>query len=532
MGTRSEQFELLLGVLRYDIEKRYGVLKDEVRHLIGGIAYRIGTEPAAAAKKTSQAAFLNLLKRSAQSLSDECDEDLLEIDRYAKIRNHWRQSYTVVKPEGQNEFAILWQAKMLHKASVIAERIGDLHNRLEQFLQRTNPDHPDTTLRRRTEQGLTDKYLSELSRWAHRDLVIFVKSMGARYPYDEVPATFQFWAYDHTSRHHSFIGTQGHKDWVRRIEATPTPNSKGLHPSKFVSVALSYWMPERAALQPIIGHELAHQVLRDLYGREVNFAILEQDESLFARTYRRLTTCVETWSVARAVNGTIDVKLTSNLVHEVLCDVLAAVRFGYAYAFAWILEILGDVQLARLSHDHYGMLRQIEPARGGSTDVLELIKGPYRQLSDDVLKASEYLRDILPRNYIRGIVLLRFLGRSSNETDEASSEFATAFEDLLKELLKIFAGANTQQSDIESAFAGDLASALCDEWAFAEDDSLDSDFVNASRDLWRREGRSGGRHTNPSLDHQVITRGYRELVTSTLNNNADSMSCKRPGIPH
>ena len=244
MNTQEESrpIETLLNILHYDTRKRLEVLREEIEHLIHSIGYRItGEDPSPAprvpgprkqAQPTSQAAFLSRLQQSAKVLLSECTADLVEAnqlkERTPKNRGTaTRQSMPAGSSSADSEalkrqyrLEILWNAKIINKALVIAERLGDLHDKLEQFLQRTNPEQPDPTLRRRSEQGLADKYLSEKTRWVHKDLACLVRDLRANnYPLKEVPSTYQFWAYNHTSHHHAFISLKAHDHWARKVEA-------------------------------------------------------------------------------------------------------------------------------------------------------------------------------------------------------------------------------------------------------------------------------------------------------------------------
>ena len=389
---RRANFEKLLGVLRYDARKRLEVLREELNYLVNSIRYRLngiteieGARLLDAAAPTSHDAFLFRLCTSAESLLGECEKDIQELNSvellYSNHEDHFASGNGL---QSYQCFQIVWNAKVVNKALVLTERLGDLHDRLEQFLQRTNPDHPDPTLRRRAEQGLTDKYLSELTRWIHRDLSRLARRVDGQYPYEAVPSTYQFWAYDHTSRHHAFMSLDDHRKWVQKV-TTGDPNSLEAH-SRFVSVALSYWIPERLALVPIIGHELAHQVLRAIYGREVNFAMIEQDTGELGRLYRRLTRTVEAWLSRRVQREFLDARIVSNLVTEIMCDVLAAVRFGYAYAYAWMLETLSEESFSHLFHDQYGMLRRAE-----AENTVDL-RGQIDSMQRDAASLSGYLR--------------------------------------------------------------------------------------------------------------------------------------------
>lgn len=546
-------YEILRQAIHFDTQKRFEILREEIEHFISSVEFRTGksngngkssAEPIkpSSPAPNSQSAFLLRLASSANQLKSECDVDLNEIGEFEAS---WQEAHRHIKAAPRTErslealdrqecFAIVWNSKLHEKAIVIAERLGDLHDRLEQFLQRTNPDHPDPTLRRRSEQGLTDKYLCEFTRWVHRDIALFAESTGANYPYGEVPSTYQSWAYDRTSRQHAFMTLDAHIAWKRPAQ-TGDPKDHIKKPQKFTAVSLSYWIPERPALVPIIGHELAHQVFRDLYGRELNFPTLENDESEIARVVRRLTSAVEAWLSPRFRSGQTEPKISSYLVQEVMCDCLAAVRFGYGYAYAWILETISDERFAQLFHDEYGMLRRFAGAKSESTGarpkddpVGSSIATDLPRLQSEVMLSAKRLQLGTFNQYYRGIVLAKLLEQLGLETDSFAQGFQLAFEKFLSLMLQIYTLEDPQRAAYEDEMARDMASKLVDEWL--TDDGSDgygnSDFVKRARSFW--ETRTGTHAmASPALRHQQLNSSYRRLVADTLSKLSveHKMSC-------
>jgi hypothetical protein len=521
---KQKNFTYLLCALRYDAAKRLEILREETTHLINSIQYRIDASESTdenPATGGSKRAFLRRLLSSSRALHREASEDAKEQKEYAE---KFALSFPAAQGSAsgpasaerikadkdlkyQQQFEVMWYARVANKALVIAERLGDLHDRVEQFLQRTNPDHPDPTLRRRTEQGLVDKYLSELARWVHRDIILHCKEgLGAKYPHSKVPSTFQFWAYGHTSRHHAFLNYDKHELWCNAVENNVTQIESQLDVEEyFVSVALSYWIPEREPLVPILGHELAHQVLRSIYGRQTNYALLEDDSSELGRVYRRLTKTVEIWLSRRLADSPSQPELLSNLVVEVLCDSLSAVRFGYAYAYAWVIETLSDERFAQLFHDRYGMLRR---AKNHDFDTLKR----------DVLSLKVHLVNGLPTALYRGRVLLAFLQRMGLEEDRAAKEFGEALEHLLGLLLDVYCDGDTARAAFEDEFSRDLARSVCDEVLLEHDGSplATSLFVSQARSAWASFAGNSHRLKNIGLDRQVMNFGFRQLLEEAV----------------
>jgi hypothetical protein len=519
----------LLSLMSFDSRRRFDFLHLEVEHLLASISLRMGENHADTSQKTgevrgSKAGFLKRLHDSGRILLDDCQNDEREIRDYIRVtkslRNEWLNTFAHGSSDGDlgvGHFDLFWHAKMVHKSTVLAERLGDLHDKLELFLQRTNPDHPDPTLRRRAESGLLDKYLSEFARWVHKDLVRFVKTMGAEYPYAEVPSTYQLWNYKHTSEHHSFIDKVGHESWSewareRRGSRTEIP------PKKFAVVSMSYWMPERQPLQAIIGHELAHQVLRDLFGRELNMPMLEHDTSQLGRLYRRVTTCVEQWLTARTDSETFPPKTISSFVVEIICDLLALARFGRAYQYAWFLEMLSDAEFANLFHDQFGILLPFLPEKDRpDREARTLDPAKWKEVTHDVFYRSTAFRGRVPWMYLRGMVLARAANAIEKKKDVLASKLDEAFTQAMGLLADIYSGPGTPERAYEEAFAKDLAVTVTTGRGPFRGNNVNSPFVDFSRRFWEAgSGKEQHQLIEPLLARQALSNNLRTLFESEL----------------
>jgi hypothetical protein len=369
---------------------------------------------------------------------------------------------------------------------------------------------------------LADKYLSEKTRWVHKDLARLVMHLrDGQYPFDEVPSTYQFWAYDHTSHHHSFTSLKAHEQWARVTER-PEDDQKAGTVERFVCLSLSYWVPDRIALVPIIGHELAHEVLRATYGRLLNVPRAERDPTEMARVHRRLTRVTEAWLSNHMATSGAGSRSTDALVNEILCDVLATIRFGYAYVYAWTLEMLADERLANLFHDQYGMLRRADFDAGTSG---------LHAMSEDAEAIRAHLNWSPPLAVYRGRVLLAVLRGLELEKDPIAEQFGAAFETLLELMLDLYAGPDPARKHYERQLAEELSRAVCEETLF-EDAGVgigESKFLTLARTFWSRAPGSMGKSTPkiPNLEYQCMTEGFRQIVTDALSPLTDQVFDKK-----
>lgn len=527
-SSRSRTVGVLQKVMLVDLERRQQILWNEVSHLQDAIKYRLpldGTN-----SYGSSLALLIRIAKAAEELSIEIEADNAERIEFNKWWNKWLAAYKAHELESlalHECFHQVWHAKMLLKSSVIAERLGELHDRLGQQLERTNPDHPNPILRRRAEQGQADKFLCEHVKWVHRDIARFTKyQLGADYPYDEVPATFYSWQYHHSSMQHSFVSHERYEEWKRRALGR---SEKQLEPTKFSSLGLSYWMPERLVSHPIIGHELAHQVLQDLYGRKNPHTRLELLDDKLSRTLRRMIHCAEAWLIQREGNRAATQSWT--IVREIMCDLFAAERYGCAYLHAWMLEISEVDSLADFMLDSFGMLKHIDFASIDADYIRREIFAPSRAI------ASTLRPDI----YYRGKVLVRFLRKHRRETDAMSDELLSEVNKWLDRFLDLATGVYADVPEGESdhlaygrqfeyQFAQNLADTISEESGtsslfLGKQHWLDeSAFVAAAQQRWGREDKL----TDRCLQRQAMPDWLRDSYIGFIHEFRPKSIAKSP----
>lgn len=507
----------LQSVLLYDLKRRQTILREELTHLTQSIRYRL-TKFDGTAKR-----HLTLMGRAVDELIKEVDADVSE--RVAFL--DWRKNAQFIRErdDGRDDglpgvgeftyqeylcFHIVWQAKMMRKAAVIAERISDLHDRLEQQLERTLPDYPNPVLRRRTELGQADKFLCEHVKWVHRDLARATKLLGASYPYSEIPPIFYSWQYVSSSSQHEFISYENSK--LERAQRAATMNG-GFGPAKFTSLGVSYWMVERAVSHPLIGHEIAHQVIQDIYGRGAPYDRLGVESNQLDLLIGRIRKCAESWLLHRRDNPKSK-QMTWELVREILCDVLAAQRYGVAYLHAWIIEISEQHELADLFHDHGGMLRRMD-FKGVNSNYL------HREIFRPSMALATNMRfDV----YYRGVVLVHFLKSLGREADKLKDELLSEVNQWLDSYLQLITGAigagdeDRNRADeflyFEREFARDLADTVVEEYPREriEPDGLgrakQSKVVRAANMYWITD--SAGAPTDFCLRQQCMSNPVRK----------------------
>ncbi|MEO5330868.1 MAG: hypothetical protein H7839_02505 [Magnetococcus sp. YQC-5] len=299
--------------------------------------------------------------------------------------------------------AFMIQQAILRKCAQDAtKQMGHLHHRLGQTLEHVVPGFSGPTVRRRKELGLNDQYMSALCRWVHRDLVMLATEyMHCDYPYSTLPLTVQFWDYEQTSRHLPLMTSQGYQDWrssiltnrrslshSRHSHASSAQSEDKKHEAqRTVVVQQGYWMLERSALHPILGHELAHNLIHTALGNlNVQVIALEKTGHL-GKWARQITLVLD--------RGLFDRRAMDPLREDILCDLLSASRFAYAFAYAWFLEMMGSMFGDGLNYtDEFG-----HP----ESDWQEILcKAQSPRFNPDA-------ENEVPEDYLRGRALLAWL---------------------------------------------------------------------------------------------------------------------------
>lgn len=383
MAGKGAEYPILMACAIADLCRRFKIIDGEIDHLTrainsGGAAIWSSKKPATVSDDQS---FLIKLTAAASEIKEDVEKYKTQVDRMHELL---LVGVEHLSPISLGQLLAFEQAAFRLKANVIVERIGSLHDRLDQFLERSNPDHPGPTRRRRAEQGVQDKYLNELVSWIYRDLVNFASDnnyLGEGYPYKRAPTTFQFWDYARSSRHHSFLSSRGQSEWAKWYEEERFLGKSSAHQThamqpkdsaKFTALRLSYWMPECNELHPIIAHELAHQVLRDIFGYEPGIGDLEMAGQGLARTMRRVHQCVEAWTANSPTESHGEMR---PIPIELVCDAFALARCGPSFAYAQFLEFLDNEALADLCKDHNGILEpSILGAKPGGLEWTDRIR--------------------------------------------------------------------------------------------------------------------------------------------------------------
>ncbi|EME68626.1 hypothetical protein H261_17543 [Paramagnetospirillum caucaseum] len=223
---------------------------------------------------------------------------------------------------------LLVRSAVMANAHRHIQNLGDLKAQFESALDLGIQDHPKPMTKRRREQGLYSSYLSD--RCADlgslvEDVLIHVEGRSRR--------QLRGGIYTHRWSHSAVSNSSVMRD---EVGIGIFDNLKPRHTDL---VNTSFWMPDRPDLQPVIAHEVAHNVIQHAYG-DLEPHVLKTSKGSLPRLIRLFSTTLDSFGLTRFPSK--DPRHAhDHALGELTCDLLAATVTGPAYLFALVQEIIG-----------------------------------------------------------------------------------------------------------------------------------------------------------------------------------------------
>jgi len=289
--------------------------------------------------------------------------------------------------------------------AALVHTLGELHARFEQSVKYSIPDHPSPSIRGLRDSSQADRYYTELARWTYRDLIRFVDSndggLASSYPFEKAPRVFVTRRYDPDSSFTRYVNGREHADWwnwhwkdMRLPEkaATVKMQLSGL-PNRFVSISLPFWLPDCLEIAPVLGHELAHTVLEDIFGHVAADDWILRDRSPLAALFRSNIEALSGW------NAGVEESMARTASLEMVADLLALVRYRSAFLYTAASLSLEHPFLSGFAADSAKQSRVV--------DLLEQIfnsKSPIEVLAS--VNAARSLADVNAGSFSHAVILL------------------------------------------------------------------------------------------------------------------------------
>lgn len=295
------------------------------------------------------------------------------------------------------------------RAEIYLSSLSDLKSRLEQSIDLHSRDILKSDPNRRILENVTDSFVTHVASRCYRDLYDFLCTFNdSQYPYSSLPIIYQYQNNSQSSKIVGFNSDEGYKEWIKGFT-----ESEGyrVNSSGYSVMQLSYWLQERSLI-PIVGHEVAHRVLRNVGSRTLLPQILALTGHVgnlghFIRGVSR---------VYREIAKQNGIREFHKLELELMCDLLATTRFGYSFLYCWFLKGFSTDAYANQIVDDFGRLDKALIQTNCKKDIYD----PHYEVF---------------QRYIFGKIIIFWLKVMNTETDSASQQLAEAVNEHLDLLL-------------------------------------------------------------------------------------------------
>lgn len=234
---------------------------------------------------------------------------------------------------------LIVRAGAIHNLHYAIKQLEDLKGQFDRILDVESQDRLRPFMVRRREQGLYNDVLLQRSKNIFHDIDRMMRELC---PDAE-------WHGKHGDVMHFSAQTEGAYN-QSMLDATKSARA-ARHPDETTGrpvyayhlLRSSYLMPDRPDLQPLIGHECAHCVLRARLDEITRYGRVWPDNSI-NKLIRDLVKVAENYYQSN--NGNVSHDPLSNtryMVRELLCDIVASSVFGPSYLFALLLELTGHL---------------------------------------------------------------------------------------------------------------------------------------------------------------------------------------------
>jgi hypothetical protein len=433
----------LLVALMQDADKRLAVLHQEVEHLTSVLQSRVLQSK----RHISENLLIDILPiaKSSEQLIASVSLLQTEISELRKSNKKLRReldNQVFADSSSNDEQNWLKLGCLLgairFRTCLMVKELGDLHERFDQALRHVSPDHPEPTIRRLRDTSVSDRYLNELSRWTYRDVAHFATSeklLRGAYPYFDIPQVYQLRDYAENSSHHSVNTTAGEGRWrnwwKHRSALQAQAKLKEGRPEKYVMIHTPFWLPDILEVAPVIAHEVAHEVIEDCFGHEIDLEQRPSDSQtplaqLFAGYSKIL-------GVALYPYAPLNEAVAMQNAREFLADFLAFSRFRVAYVYCAFFMMLEAGYFAGFCRDAVGHWHLPEILHRWSNATSSAFRNNVSFLKDMRIRNDMEATNLLV--FLARIELLCSLGKSlNNSTFEVKA--LLEIEQFVKEMVK------------------------------------------------------------------------------------------------
>ena len=221
------------------------------------------------------------------------------------------------------QFIVLRNA--IHQRSIqYLDRIKEYQSLFNKVLDIGVKDFPVPSLERRREIGIHVDFLNKRVHSIHAEIEHLAKHLQIDVSSND-KIILHSWKHHFTAEH----------QFQKKYPDDNTPENQNLH-----HITSNYYMPERADLQPMLAHEVAHLIVHQ-YFDNLSDKFLRNSESEFVDLLRSFFRVLQQFDNLTGLGTLSPAHRPRALLKEICCDLLAASVKGFAYLYALLLETVG-----------------------------------------------------------------------------------------------------------------------------------------------------------------------------------------------
>lgn len=361
--------ETFLDVLIQSAQRQSAVLHQEATYFEGLLRIRLpeGDNSTSTPQFDSQIGPIRHLKRSTKHVAQDIGRAREAVSWLAELRANAARDPRTGSLAEKELVNLLWLTSATQQwQATLLGLLGELHNRFEQVVKYSIPDHPPLTTRGLRDSTLADRYIAELAHEVHRDLITFscsANGLNTPHPYELGGRVYVTRVYEPHVHVRWFRDSALHQQWLgwhadnqydtqgshRRTKTKKINSAKDeASPASFVTVRMPFWLPDALESLPILAHELAHQVLHDSHGAM-------SADGWAGQRQTRLTWLLQSLrdELRAPFPDHIDEQLARAYAQELVADAMAFARFREGYLFALATAVFATSEAFAVTVDPY-----------------------------------------------------------------------------------------------------------------------------------------------------------------------------------
>ena len=310
-----------------------------------------------------------------------------------------------------------------YRVSSASHELGIMTVRVAELMRHENPSMIGIAGFQRQEYPYYDLFVRTYADRLLKDLLIFCKEkefLGCPYPYDskkdhpEVASLIHILTHKDQWELQPIVRKNHYEKWKNKTLNIENKEFCQEYGDNALALLNSFFL-ELPTNIPILTHEIGHHVIREFVGMYARPELFN-DRKRHGRLGGFFRECHDVISRFTCVGEASDDKFIQT---EIFADLIAVIRLGPSYIYAWFMEI----SPSPMDYEHF-------------LDEFDQID--FELLTSVVLDDNLPFHDVLPTDYIRGTFMVEMAFAICNEREDSDGmDLVKALEEHLNLILHI-----------------------------------------------------------------------------------------------